>query len=55
VQHLDDRAEFLGEQRRDRIVAELVELDVDAGVAGEGHFAQGREQAAVGAVVIGEE
>src|ERR1019366_757088 len=30
-------------------------LDVDAGVAGEGHFHHGGEEAAVGAVVVGEE
>ena len=32
----------------------LRNLEVDAGVAGEGHFDDGGEEAAVGAVVVGE-
>ena len=50
---LDDRAELFGEEGREHLVA-LRNLEVDAGVAGEGHFEDGGEKAAVGAVVVGE-
>ena len=51
---LDDGAELLGEERREDFVA-LRDFEVHAGVAGEGHLDDGGEEAAVGAVVVGEE
>ena len=51
--YLDDGAQFLVEQRGERVV-QVGNLEVDARVAGEGHLRHGGQQAAVGAVVIGE-
>ncbi len=51
--HLDHGAEFLVEESPERIV-EMRNLKIDAGVAGKGHFGDGGEEAAVGAVVVGE-
>ncbi len=55
VAHLDHRARLLAEQAGDGVVAEVVEQHVEAAAAGEGHLAQGGEQAAVGAVVVGQD
>jgi hypothetical protein len=38
-----------------RVVAQRVEVERDAAVAGEGHLAGGGEEAAVGTVVVGEQ
>ena len=51
--HLDHRAQFLVEQDRRRILAQIVEGNRHAHMTGECHLAQGDQQAAVGAVVIG--
>jgi hypothetical protein len=51
---LNHGAEFFGEEGRENFVA-LGNLEVDAGVAGEGHLDDGGEEAAVGAVVVSEE
>ena len=56
--HLDHRAGLLGEQRRHgfrAVAGDVVQHDVQAGAAGERHLRQGGEQAAVGAVVVGEQ
>ena len=47
--------QLFGEQGGDGILAEAGEIDVQPAVAGEGHFAQGHQQPAVGAVVIGQQ
>jgi hypothetical protein len=54
--HLQDCPEFLGKQRGDgRLVARHPrQVDLDPAAAGEGHFAQGHEQATVGPVVVRE-
>ena len=52
---LHDRAEFLVEQRAERILAPAVEGDVQAEVRAERHLAQRRERAAVGTVVVGQQ
>jgi hypothetical protein len=56
--HLDHRAGLLGEQRRHglrAVTGDVVQHDVHAGAAGERHLRQGGEQAAVGAIVVGEQ
>ena len=53
--HLEHRAEFLAEQRRHRMRAEHRDVDVEPAVTRERHLRQRREQAAVRAVVIGDE
>ena len=53
--HLDDDAEFLGKQRRERIVSQIGEVAVDAAAPGKGHFAQRHRKPAVGAIVVGEQ
>ena len=55
VEHLDHRAQLLAEQQRQVVARERVEVDVEARAAGEGHLEQRDEQAAVGAVVVGEQ
>ena len=50
---LDDGAEFFGEECCERGRAGNVDLEADA--SGEGHLGERDEEAAVGAVVIGEE
>ena len=55
---LNDRAQLLGEQRIDRadgVVGQPVELNLEPATAGEGHLQQRHDQAAVTAVVIGEQ
>ena len=52
--NLDDGAEFFVEECTERIV-EMQDFEIDTGVAGERHFDDGRQQAAIGAVVVGEE
>ena len=51
---LNHGAELFGKERREDFVA-LGDFEVDAGVAGEGHLDDGGEEAAVGAVVVGED
>ncbi len=53
--HLHDRAQFFGEQRRQRIGRRCVECYVQAAARSERHFRKCREQAAIGDVVIGEQ
>ena len=56
--HLQHHAELLGEEPREEAglaVRRARRVDRHAGVAGEGHLAEGREQAAVRAVVVGEQ
>lgn len=55
VTHLQYRAQLFAEQGRRVVLADVVERDSETDPAGEGHFAEGNEQAAVGAVVIGED
>ena len=50
--HGEHRAQLLGEQARDRIVAEAADLDVQADAARERHLGQRHEQAAVAAIVV---
>ena len=53
---LEDGAEFFAEKTAKRSVQGAgFEFDLQAGAAGEGHFEEGDEEAAVGAVVVGEE
>ena len=52
---LDHGADFFGKKRRERIVDESIDFEVDAAAAGEGHFGDGGEESAVGPVVIGED
>ena len=52
---LHDRAELLVEQRAERILAPAVEADVETQPRAERHLAQGRERAAVGTVVVGQQ
>jgi hypothetical protein len=52
--HLQHRAELFGEQSGERVAERPIQFDLEAAVAGEGHLDQRGEQAAVGAVVIGE-
>ena len=49
---LDDGAQLLGEQHRERIAAHVIERDGEAATRREGHLAQRREQSAVGDVVV---
>ena len=53
--HLHHRAEFLVEQRAQRIAVQFIEPDVEADVRGKRHLAQRDEHAAVGTVVIGQQ
>ena len=53
--HRDDRAQLLGEQGRERIGAQLADVDLQARAAGERHLEQRHEQAAVAAVVVGQQ
>ncbi len=53
--HLHHDAEFLVEQRPQRVVAGAIEVDIQPAVAGKGHLAQRCQQAAVGAVVVGQQ
>src|SRR5690606_3186050 len=56
--HLDDRTQLLvkqGSRQIAGIVGQHVQVDVDAAVAGKGHFRDGSQQAAVGAVVVGQQ
>src|SRR3569832_1399728 len=55
VAHLEHRTKFLVEQGRRGIAAQFIQCHVHAYTTGEGHFAHRREQATVGAVVVGEE
>ena len=55
ARHLHHRAQLLGEQGAERVVAPAVQLDVQAAMRNERHFAQRRERAAVAAVVIGQQ
>ena len=48
------RAGFLTEQLRQRLPRQRCQVQLQAAVAGEGHFQQGHQQAPVGAVVIGQ-
>ncbi len=54
ARHLQHRPQLFVEKRRHRIPAQLIQLDVYTGVPGKGHFAYGRKQSAVRAVVIGD-
>ena len=47
VAYLDDRPEFLAEQRRHRVIAEFIQLQRHAAAPGEGHFTDTGKQAAV--------
>ncbi len=53
--HLDDGTQLLVEQGRQQVATDTIQLQVEATVTGEGHLHQGDEQAAVGAVVIGDQ
>ncbi len=53
--HLDDGAQLLVEQGRQQLAADAIQLQVETAVTGEGHLHQGDKQAAVGAVVVGDE
>ena len=52
---LDDGSEFLAEEGRKRLGAERVQVDGEPCPTGKSHFARRHQQAAVGAVMIGEE
>ena len=52
---LNHRTELLVEQRRDRRSRQLVERDVEAAAAGERHLGQRGEEAAIRAVVVGQQ
>ncbi len=52
---LHDRAELFGEQRGQRRARGCLQRDVEPAARGERHLDERREQAAVGAVVIGED
>ncbi len=55
VAHLQHRAELLAEERSEIVGAHLVEGHARAGAAREGHLDDGREEAAVRTVVVGEQ
>jgi hypothetical protein len=37
------------------VISQFIDIQIDAAMAGEGHFANRRKQAAIGAVVIGQQ
>ncbi len=51
--NLDDGTQLLVEQGRQQVATHAIELDVEAAVTGKRHLGQGDEEAAVGAVVVG--
>ncbi len=53
--HLNDRPQLLGEHGGEGVLAHHIEVDLHPAVRGEGHFRDGGEQAAVGAVVVGQQ
>ena len=55
ARHLEHRARLFAEEAGDGVPAECGEVDVEAASAREGHLAQGGGEAAVGAVVVGED
>jgi len=52
---LHHHTQLLAEQGRDRIVAQTIQGDIDTGMPGKGHFRQGHQQAAVAAIMVGEQ
>ena len=52
---LDHRPQLFVEQRRQTVVAQRGDIRLHTAVAGKGHFRQGDQQAAVGAVVVGQQ
>ena len=53
--HLDHRPQLFIEQRGQTIIAQRGDICFQATVAGKGHFRQSHQQAAVGAVVVGQQ
>ncbi len=48
-------AKLFGKQRRQHIALKGSDIDIERRTPGKGHFAQGDQQATVGAIVIGEQ
>jgi len=54
--HLDDGAQFLIEEGTQEIIGtQGVQVDLQSAAPGEGHLAEGDEETAIGAVVIGQD
>ena len=53
--NLDDRAEFFVEELADRRSREIVEVDIESGSTGKGHFDECRKETPVRTIVVGEQ
>ena len=53
--HLNHRPQLFAEQRGKFILTQIIQLNAQASMPGKGHFAERRKQAAVTAIMIGQQ